>query len=160
MTFARLASLRVLAVSALVLSSSCAFAQQSPVSNTARVRGTVESLDGEKLLVKSRDGADVMLHLPQNAGVAGVAKMSLVDVKVGSYIGVTSVPDSGGNQKAVEVHVFPEAMRGTGDGDRPWGSSRNAPRSRIWAQPAAGALEIAPNPPGISADFRPAKSDG
>jgi len=126
MTFSRLASLRVVAVSALVLSSSYALAQQSPVSNTTRVRGTVESLDGEKLLVKSRDGADVTLHLPQNAGVAGVAKMSLADVKVGSYIGVTSVPDSGGNQKAVEVHVFPEAMRGTGDGDRPWDLKPNS----------------------------------
>jgi hypothetical protein len=46
--------------------------------------------------------------------------MSLADIKVGSYIGVTSVPDSDGSQKAVEVHVFPEAMRGTGDGTRPW----------------------------------------
>lgn len=126
MSNTRLVSLRVLAVSALVLSSSYAFAQQSPVSSTTRVRGTVESLNGEKLLVKSRDGADVILHLPQNAGVAGVAKMSLSDVKVGSYIGVTSVPDSGGNQKAVEVHVFPEAMRGTGDGDRPWDLKPNS----------------------------------
>lgn len=120
MSISRLVSLRAIAVSALVLSSSYAFAQQSPVSNTTRVRGTVESLDGEKLLVKSRDGKDVALHLAQNAGVAGVAKMSLADVKVGSYIGVTSVPDADGSQKAVEVHVFPEAMRGTGDGDRPW----------------------------------------
>jgi hypothetical protein len=126
MSTTRLASLRAAAAFALVLSSSYALAQQSPVSNTTRVRGTVESLDGEKLLVKSRDGAEVALHLPQNAGVAGVAKMSLADVKVGSYIGVTSVPDSGGNQKAVEVHVFPEAMRGTGDGDRPWDLKPNS----------------------------------
>ncbi len=126
MSIPRVVSLRVLAVSALVLSSSYAFAQQSPVSNTMRVRGTVESLTGEKLLVKSRDGADVTLNLPQNAGVAGVAKMSLADVKVGSYIGVTSVPDSDGSQKAVEVHVFPEAMRGTGDGTRPWDLKPNS----------------------------------
>lgn len=126
MNFTRLASLRVFAVSALVLSSSYALAQQSPVSSTTRVRGTVESLDGEKLLVKSRDGAEVILHMPQNAGVSGVAKMSLADVKIGSYIGVTSVPDSDGNQKAVEVHVFPEAMRGTGDGDRPWDLKPNS----------------------------------
>lgn len=126
MSNSRLASLRAVAAFALVLSSSYALAQQSPVSSTSRVRGTVESLDGEKLLVKSRDGKDVTLHLPQNAGVAGVAKMSLADVKVGSYIGVTSVPDSDGSQKAVEVHVFPEAMRGTGDGDRPWDLKPNS----------------------------------
>ena len=120
MSVIRLASLRAIAAGALLLSSSFAFAQQSPVSNTTRVRGTVESLDGEALHVKSRDGADVTLHFPSTAGVSGVAKMSLADIKVGSYIGVTSVPDSDGSQKAVEVHVFPEAMRGTGDGTRPW----------------------------------------
>lgn len=119
MNFSRLVSLRAIAVAALLLPS-YALAQQSPVSSTTRVRGTVENLDGEKLLVKSRDGVDVTLHLSPSAGVAGVAKMSLSDVKVGSYIGVTSVPDSDGSQKAVEVHVFPEAMRGTGDGTRPW----------------------------------------
>ncbi|MCR6735547.1 MAG: hypothetical protein NVV83_16365 [Afipia sp.] len=126
MTVTRLVSLRAVVVSALLLSSSYAFAQQSPVSSNTRVRGTVESLDGETLHVKSREGADVTLHLPQSAGVAGVAKMSLADVKVGSYIGVTSVPDSDGSQKAVEVHVFPEAMRGAGDGTRPWDLKPNS----------------------------------
>lgn len=126
MTVIRLASLRVAAISALLLSSSYAFAQQSPTSSTTRVRGTVESLEGETLHVKSREGADVTLHLPMSAGVAGVAKMSLADVKVGSYIGVTSVPDSDGSQKAVEVHVFPEAMRGAGDGTRPWDLKPNS----------------------------------
>lgn len=126
MTVTRLASLRVAAVSVLLLSSSYAFAQQSPMSSQARVRGTVESLEGETLHVKSREGANVTLHLPMNAGVAGVAKMSLADVKVGDYIGVTSVPDADGSQKAVEVHVFPKAMRGTGDGTRPWDLKPNS----------------------------------
>lgn len=111
---------RAAALSLQFLFCSHALAQQSPVSDTLKVRGTVESLDGETLHVKSRDGAEMTLHLPANAGVAGVARMSLSDVKVGAYIGVTSVPDAGGGQKAVEVHVFPEAMRGTGDGTRPW----------------------------------------
>lgn len=116
----RSVSLHAAALSALLFSSSYALAQQSPISNTLRVRGAVESLDGETLRVKSRDGAELVLHLPADAGVAGVAKISLTDVKVGSYIGVTSVPNGDGSQKAVEVHVFPEAMRGTGDGDHPW----------------------------------------
>ncbi len=126
MISSRLASLRAIAVAALLLPSSYALAQQSPTSSTTRVRGTVENLNGETLHVKSREGADVTLHLPQSAGVAGVAKMSLADVKVGSYIGVTSVPGSDGSQKAVEVHVFPEAMRGTGDGTRPWDLKPNS----------------------------------
>ncbi|WP_425987782.1 hypothetical protein [Afipia sp. DC4300-2b1] len=122
----RFVSLHAAALSALILSSSYALAQQSPISNTLRVRGAVESLDGETLRLKSRDGAEVVLHLPADAGVAGVAKISLTDVKVGSYIGVTSVPDADGSQKAVEVHVFPEAMRGTGDGTRPWDLKPNS----------------------------------
>lgn len=120
----RLISLRAIAVSALVLSSSVyAMAQQIP---TTRVRGTIESLSGETLHIKSRDGADVSLNLPANARVAGVAKIPLSDVKVGSYIGVTTVPSSDGSQKAVEVHVFPEDMRGTGEGSRPWDLKPNS----------------------------------
>src|SRR5262245_46594226 len=120
----RLISLRAITVSALVLSSSVyAIAQQTP---TTRVRGTIERLDGETLHIKSREGADVSLHLPESAGVAGVAKMELSDVKVGSYIGVTTVPGSDGTQKAVEVHVFPEDMRGTGEGSRPWDLKPNS----------------------------------
>lgn len=125
MIFSRFAFLRAITVAALLLPS-YALAQQSPVSSTTRVRGTVENLDGETLHVKSRDGADVTLHMAQTASVAGVAKMSLADVEVGSYIGVTSLPDADGTQKAVEVHVFPEAMRGTGDGTRPWDLKPNS----------------------------------
>jgi hypothetical protein len=124
MSFNRLVSFRAVAVSALVLSSSCyAIAQQIP---TTRVRGTIESVDGETLHIKSREGAEVSVHMPQSAPVAGVAKMSLSDVKVGSYIGVTTVPGSDGSQKAVEVHVFPEDMRGTGEGSRPWDLKPNS----------------------------------
>ncbi|OJU19003.1 MAG: hypothetical protein BGN84_13590 [Afipia sp. 62-7] len=112
--------IRAAALSLQFLFCSHALAQQPPVSSTLKVRGTVESLDGETLRVKSRDGAEMMLHLPANVGVAGVAKMSLSDVKVGSYIGVTSVPGDDGSQKAIEVHVFPGAMRGVGDGTQPW----------------------------------------
>lgn len=124
MPFNRLASFRAIAVSALVLSSSVyAVAQQAP---STRVRGTIESLDGETLHIKSREGADISVHMPASAPVAGVAKMALSDVKVGSYIGVTTVPDSDGTQKAVEVHVFPESMRGTGEGSRPWDLKPNS----------------------------------
>jgi hypothetical protein len=74
----RLVSFRAIAVSALVLSSSAyAIAQQAP---TTRVRGTIESLDGETLHIKSREGSDVSVHLPAAAPVAGVAKMALSDV--------------------------------------------------------------------------------
>jgi hypothetical protein len=95
-----------------------AVAQQPPTPT--RVRGTIEAIDGDTLAVKSRNGEDVKLHMTGNVDVVGITKIALSDIKVGSFIGATTVPDSDGSQKAVEVHVFPESMRGTGEGSRPY----------------------------------------
>jgi hypothetical protein len=108
---------RAFAVLAAVAFSSHALAQQPQPS---RIRGAIESVDGDTLTVKSREGEDVKLHVPGNVGVTGVAKVSLADIKVGSFIGATSVPEPDGTEKAVEIHVFPENMRGTGEGSRPY----------------------------------------
>ncbi|MET0674654.1 MAG: hypothetical protein ABW175_02540 [Bradyrhizobium sp.] len=99
-------------------STLCAIAQQPPTPT--RVRGTIETVDGDTLAVKSRAGEDVRLHMTGNIDVVGITKISLADIKVGSFIGATTVPDADGSQKAVEVHVFPESMRGTGEGSRPY----------------------------------------
>jgi hypothetical protein len=101
----------------LALSSSYAFAQQTSPS---RVRGTIESVDGEVLSVKSRAGEDVKLHMTADMKVVGIVKISLSEIKVGSFVGATTVPGPDGSQNAVEVHVFPEDMRGTGEGSRPY----------------------------------------
>jgi hypothetical protein len=85
-----------------------------------RVRGTIERVDGPVLLVKARDSAELKVVLTDNAVVVGLAKASLADIKPGMFVGVTGLPQPDGSQKAVEVHIFPEAMRGTGDGHRPW----------------------------------------
>ena len=87
---------------------------------TVRVRGTIERVDGQTLVVKSRDGADLRVVLASDAQIVGLAKASLSDIKQGSFVGVTGMPQPDGSQKAVEVHIFPEAMRGTGEGHRPW----------------------------------------
>src|SRR5882672_1072022 len=108
----------LIAVAMVVASSLCAIAQQPP--SPSRVRGTIEGVDGDVLSVKSRSGDDVKLHMTGDLRVVGIAKMSLSDVKVGSFIGATTVPGADGSQNAVEVHVFPEDMRGTGEGSRPW----------------------------------------
>jgi hypothetical protein len=108
---------RSLVVLALIAFSSSALAEQSQPS---RVRGAIASIDGDMLTVKSRDGADVKLHIASSMGVTGVAKVALADIKVGSFIGATTVPGPDGKQNAVEVHVFPESMRGTGEGSRPF----------------------------------------
>jgi hypothetical protein len=102
---------------AVLLGAPIAEAQESP---PVRVRGTIEQVDGPNLLVKSRDGAELKVVLADNALVVAIAKASLADVKPGAFVGVTGMPQADGTQRAVEVHVFPEAMRGTGEGHRPW----------------------------------------
>jgi hypothetical protein len=103
---------------ALFLSTCASFAQQP---QTVRVRGTVEAVDGPLLTVQSRDGKTTYkVRLTDNAVVRGIIKASLSDIKPNSFIGVTGMPQSDGSQKAVEIHIFPETMRGTGEGHRPW----------------------------------------
>jgi hypothetical protein len=99
----------------LVLSVTAASAQQP-----LRVRGTIEKVDGNNLVIKTREGTDVNVNLAANATVTGVAKAMLSDVKQNSFIGITAMPQPDGTQKAIEVHIFPEARRGAGEGYRPW----------------------------------------
>jgi hypothetical protein len=101
-----------------------AIAQQPPTPT--RVRGTIEGVDGDLLVVKSRGGEDVKLHLTSDVKVVGIIKISLADIKLGSFIGTTTVPGADGRQNAVEVHVFPEDMRGTGEGSRPYDLKPNS----------------------------------
>ena len=108
----------LVAVAAVAASCLYAIAQQPPAPS--RVRGTVEAVDGEVLAVKSRSGEDFRLRMTGDMRVVGIAKIALADIKVGSFIGTTTVPGPDGAQNAVEVHVFPEDMRGTGEGSRPW----------------------------------------
>jgi hypothetical protein len=108
----------LLTACALTGFSFCAIAQQSPTPS--RVRGTIEAVDGDLLSVKSRSGEDLKLHMAADMRVVGIAAISLADIKLGSFIGTTTVPGPDGAHNAVEVHVFPEDMRGTGEGSRPF----------------------------------------
>jgi hypothetical protein len=119
-TFAR----PLIAAGMVVASALCAVAQQPPTPT--RVRGTIQGVDGDLLIVKSRSGEDVTLHLTADAKVVGIIKISLADIKLGSFIGATTVPGPDGRQDAVEVHVFPENMRGTGEGSRPYDLKPNS----------------------------------
>ena len=94
-----------------------------PVANaqdTVRVRGTIDRVDGDTYVIKTRAGAEVKVKLPDNVMVVALTKASLADIKQGSYIGVAGMPQPDGSQRALEVHIFPEPMRGTGDGHRGW----------------------------------------
>jgi hypothetical protein len=95
-------------------------------AQTQRVRGTIEKVDGNTLLIKGRDGGQITLSLADNATVVGVVKASVEDIKAGSYIGSGAMPQPDGTQKALEVHIFAESQRGTGDGHRPWDGAPNS----------------------------------
>ena len=103
---------------ALVLTTGASLAQQP---QQVRVRGTIEAVDGPMLSVLSRDHAmTYKVKVADNASLRGIVKASLSDIKENSFIGVTGMPQPDGSQKAIEIHIFPEAMRGTGEGHRPW----------------------------------------
>jgi hypothetical protein len=102
---------------ALILATSATIAQQPDI---VRVRGTIEGVDGKTLTVKGRDGSPVVVKLADDVRVLAVDRKSIADVKQGVFVGITAMPQADGTQKAVEIHIFPEAMRGTGEGHRPW----------------------------------------
>ena len=104
------------AVCAVLLGSASVFAQDRPV----RVRGTIDQIDAGMMTVKSREGDTLRIKLADNGNVIALVKASLADIKPNSYVGSTAMPQPDGTWKAVEVHIFPEAMRGTGEGDRPY----------------------------------------
>ena len=112
-----MSKLRILTTTALVLASavSAVHAQQQ----AQRVAGTIERVDGNTIFAKGRDGGAVTLQLPDNVVVTAVFKATVADIKPGGYIGSGAVPQADGSQKAVEVHIFAESMRGQGDGHRP-----------------------------------------
>jgi hypothetical protein len=129
------------ALAALLAATSLfATAASAQAPATIRIRGAIEAVDGPVMTVKSREGTEVKVHLADNAAVIGIAKSALSDVKPGSYIGVSALPQADGSQKALAVHIFPEAMRGTGEGFRAWDLRPNSTMTNATvAQTVAGA---------------------
>jgi len=103
---------------AIVLAGTTVALAQQP--STVRVRGTVEQVDGATMTVKSREGETLKVKLADDGKVVALIPATLADIKPGSFVGSTAMPDENGRWRAVEVHIFPEAMRGTGEGDRPY----------------------------------------
>lgn len=85
-----------------------------------RVRGTIASVDGASLVIKRGEDPDVTVKLADNAQVFGVVPATLADIKPGDFIGVGATPQPDGSQKAIQVMIFAESQRGTGEGFRPW----------------------------------------
>ena len=85
-----------------------------------RIRGTIAAITGDTVEIQPRRGDKVPVHLGDKTPVVGVTYAQLSDVKPGRFIGTTAVPQPDGTLKALEIHVFPESMRGTGEGQYDW----------------------------------------
>jgi hypothetical protein len=93
---------------------------QAPANPPLRLRGTLEKLDGQTLTMKTRTGENMTVRLADNFVVVGLEKASVGDIGNGKFIGTTTVGERNGALVALEVHIFPEDMRGTGEGHYPW----------------------------------------
>ena len=121
---------------------------QTPAGTTPmRVAGTVDKLDGNNLTVNMKDGPAVTVLLADNAAVFGVEKRSLADIKPGDYLASGGVRGTDGKIHAVEVRIFPETLRGTGEGQRPWdvkqdGVMTNATVGTVSQSPQGGVIHV------------------
>ena len=106
--------------SGVLLATLSALALAQNPAPPARVRGTVEKLDNLVMTVKSPDGATVNVKLADNYTVVGVSKAHIADIGEGKFIGTTTLGERNGALAALEVHIFPEAMRGVGEGHYAW----------------------------------------
>ena len=104
------------ALAGLIIAATCMAGNAQPT----RVRGTIEKAEGHLLTLKSSEGAELKLRLTENAMVVAVVKAGMADIKEGTFLGSAAMPQADGSQKALEVHIFPEQMRGTGEGHRPY----------------------------------------
>ncbi len=102
---------------AALAATAAALAQRPP---TVRLRGTIEKIDGHTVTAKSDKGAELKLDLADKVMVVAIVKAALSDIKPGDFVGSGAIPQPDGTQKAIEVHIFAESMRGTGEGSHPW----------------------------------------
>lgn len=126
------------ASSFLVLGLSQAASAQE--SQRLRVRGTIESLNGDTLVVKTREGSDATVALKSGWKVAGIKNASVDDIKVGDFVGVASLPKGTGPDGAIEVLIFPASMKGTGEGNRPWDLQPNSSMTNATVSNAVKAV--------------------
>lgn len=102
------------------------YAGGAGAADRVRVRGTIIDLQGDNLKVKTREGKETTITLKPGWGVTGVVRASAADIKPGDFVGIASQPTGSGVNGAIEVVVFPPAMKGTGEGDRPWDVKPNS----------------------------------
>ncbi len=119
----RTAVIRATLALVAALAATAALAQ---APQTVRLRGVIEKVDGNTVTAKSDKGDELKLNLADKMLVVAVVKASMADIKDGDFIGSGAMPQPDGSQKAIEVHIFAESMRGTGEGFRPWDGAPNS----------------------------------
>lgn len=138
--------MKKLFAAALVLLCSFALAQ-APSAPTQRLRGSVKSFDGSALVLAERSGETITLALADNFSVTEVVAIEPAAISVGSFVGIAAVPAVEGTLSALEVLVFPEAARGSGEGHYPWdlqpgATMTNATVAELAATPQGRTLKL------------------
>jgi len=106
-------------LAAIGIASIC-LALPASAQETVRIRGTIERIEGPVYVVKNRDGAELKLTVTDNPLFVAIAPSTMADIKQGMFVGSAGTMQPDGTQKAIEVHIFPESMRGTGEGHYDW----------------------------------------
>ena len=147
-------SLLVIALTGLIAVP--ALAQTPPPQNPpVRIRGTVEKLDGHNLTVKSRDGESVAITLADNVGIVYLVKKSMADIKSGDYLASTGIKGTDGKIHAIEVRIFPEALRGAGEGQFPWDLKPDT----VMTNATAGQISNSPDGNVVTVTYKGTTSD-
>jgi hypothetical protein len=105
---------------AAALGCCVAVAALAQTATPVRVRGTIDAADAKTMAVTSREGQKVVLAIAPDIGVTAIIAANITDIKPGSYIGTAAMPQADGTLRAFEIQVFPESMRGIGEGNHPW----------------------------------------
>jgi hypothetical protein len=108
---------------------------------TVRVRGTIERVEGPMYMVKNRDGAELKLTMTDTPLFVAIVKSTMADIKPGMFVGSTGVTQPDGSQKAIEVHIFPESMRGTGEGHYDWDLKPNTKMTNANVEQTVAGVE-------------------
>jgi len=148
--------MRKIAIAALIaLAVGPALAQTPPAGTPTRIRGTVDKLDGQNLMVKSRDGQTLTIEFAANLAVITLVKKSIADIKAGDYVASTGVKGTDGKIHAIEVRIFPEAARGTGEGQYPWDLMPDS----VMTNATVGKVDQAPQGPVLHVTFKGTESE-
>jgi hypothetical protein len=124
-----------------VFTAAATLATPALAQEAMRVRGTIERINGSTLYVKTRDGTDLKINLAEKPTFTAIIPATLADLKPGTYVGSGAMPGPDGSLRAVEVHIFPEAMRGTGEGHRPWDGGAQATMTNANVETAVAGVD-------------------